>query len=160
MLEFCGQETCRLDANGRFKLSAGILRDFERHSDGALILFCLPEGALGLYPPAVWESMRSPAEAPGKEAGHSMLMRRSMRRFGAFTQRVELTRQGRITVPTIFREHAGIDSGEQIVLLGVEIGAEIWKPDRWKQELAVISDHMVRKGDEELKSDLGGDQNV
>ncbi len=154
MLQFCGQEQCKLDANGRLKLSSAVLRDFQRLSDRDLVLFCLPEGALGLYPPATWASMRKQDADPAPAAGQSMLARRSLRRFGAFSQRVELTQQGRITIPQGFREHADLEPQKPLMLVGAEIGAEIWSVPRWQTELELIQSHMVRKGEEEMNADL------
>jgi DNA-binding transcriptional regulator/RsmH inhibitor MraZ len=143
-----------MDANGRLKLSVSLLQDFQRQADDALVLFCLPEGALGLYTETVWDSMRQHDSDPAALAGQSMLSRRSMRRFGAFSQRVELTRQGRITVPGVFREHAEVPPGSEVVVLGVEIGVEIWSEARWSTELSLIQEHMVEKGQRELADDL------
>ena len=154
MVEFCGQERCRMDANGRLKLSVSLLYDFQRSAEESLVLFCLPEGALGLYTATVWNSMRQREVGATALAGGSMLARRSMRRFGAFSQRVELTRQGRITLPSVFREHAEVLPGSEVVVLGVEVGVEIWNVERWSDELRLIQEHMVQKGQLELTEDL------
>ena len=49
MLEFCGQEKCTLDANGRIKLNNNLIRSFRRYSEEEIILHCLPEGAIAAY---------------------------------------------------------------------------------------------------------------
>jgi DNA-binding transcriptional regulator/RsmH inhibitor MraZ len=154
-----------MDANGRLKLGVSLLQDFQRRAEESLVLFCLPEGALGLYTTTVWNSMRRHESDPAAMAGRSMLARRSMRRFGAFSQRVELTRQGRITIPSVFRDHADVPPGSEVIVLGVEIGVEIWSEARWSDEQRLIQEHMLEKGQRELAEDLSsglcqGDEKV
>ena len=79
MPAFCGQDLCLLDANGRVKLSPRLLADFAGACSGDVVLHCLPEGAIGIYPPAVFEKMRASSADPSN-AGESLLRRRMLRR--------------------------------------------------------------------------------
>ena len=58
MLSFCGTDRCLMDANGRIKFSPRVLEDFAR-SGSEVVLHCLPEGAVAVYPEKVYESMRN-----------------------------------------------------------------------------------------------------
>lgn len=157
MLEFCGQESCTIDSAGRIKVAAGLLRDFQRHTDGDVVLYCLPERAIGIYPPKVWEDMRQAEADARKAAGASMLARRQMRRFGAMSTGASLSNQGRLTVPPLFREFAQLEPNEPAMLVGCEIGVELWSMDRWKLEMGLLQDHAESKGLLEMDADLRGE---
>ena len=62
-------------------------------------------------------------------------MRSAMRRFGALTVSENISRQGRITLPPLLRQHANLDSGAEAVVVGIEIGVEIWEAGRFQQEM-------------------------
>jgi DNA-binding transcriptional regulator/RsmH inhibitor MraZ len=153
MVRFCGQDMCLIDANGRVKLSPRFLEDFRE--DGAdVVLHCLPEGALGVYPEAVWLQMRQSEPRPAAKAAQSIVYRRQLRRFGAMTQAQSITNQGRITIPTQFRPILNLEPGCDAVVTGCEIGIEIWNAELWQQELTVLREHELQKGDAAMAADL------
>lgn len=154
MLAFCGVDKCSLDANGRIKLSPRTVEDF-RASGGDLVLHCLPEGALALYPESVYLEMRRKESSSAARAGESMVHRRMLRAFGALSRPEKISPQGRITLPQGFREHAGLGSSSEAVVVGVEIGVEIWSAGRWMEEQGKIQEHLLEKGRLEMKADLG-----
>ena len=156
MLPFCGQDKCVIDANGRVKLSPRLIEDFARQCDGDVMLYCLPEGAVAIYPEAVFAGMRQAAVTDLPAVGNSLLKRRELRRFGAMTQPDRVTRQGRLTVPVGFRDYAALQPGTEIYVVGVEIGAEIWNAERWRREMDEVNGHLERKGEGEMAADLQG----
>lgn len=156
MLQFCGQERCLVDANGRVKLSTRFLDDF-RHIGGAVVLHCLPEGVLAVYAAAVWAQMRQADPRPAVKAARSVLFRRQLRRFGAMTQSDSISNQGRITIPVPFRESLELEPGTEAVLVGCEIGVEIWNASRWRAEFELLARHEQRKAEAEMSADLGSD---
>jgi len=153
MVRFCGQEACLIDANGRVKLPPRFLTDF-RQDDESVVLHCLPEGALGIYPAPVWTQMRQGEARPAAKAATSILFRRQLRRFGALTQSERITNQGRITVPNPFRELLGLEPGQNVILVGTEIGVEIWNAERWQDEFQILREHERRKAELEMTADL------
>ncbi len=154
MLAFCGQERCLLDENGRVKLAQHFIDDFLSRCDGSLVIHGLPEGALAIYPEAVYAEMRRTELAQLDRVASSFAARRSMRRFGALTTTATITRQGRITLPPAFREYAELVPGKELCVIGVEIGVEIWNPHRYLAEMAEIRDHWREKEIREMASDL------
>ncbi len=154
MLAFCGVDKCSLDANGRIKLSPRFVEDF-RAAGGDLVLHCLPEGALALYPEAVYLEMRRKESSSASRAGESMMYRRMLRAFGAMSRPEKISPQGRITLPLEFREHAKLRCLSELALVGVEIGVEIWSAERWMEEQRKIQEHLLEKGRLEMMSDLG-----
>ncbi|MFA7232005.1 MAG: hypothetical protein WC071_12105 [Victivallaceae bacterium] len=154
MLSFCGQDKCSVDANGRIKLSPRVIDEFTQRCNGEVIMHCLPEGAIALYPEDVYLEMRRNETAPVEKAAGSLVFRRSMRRFGALSSPEKITRQGRITIPTAFRQYAGLGPNTETYVIGVEIGVEIWNAERWSEELERLNEHAREKGEREMAADL------
>ena len=80
MLSFCGQDKCSVDSNGRVKFSPRVISDFMDNCNGEVILHCLPEGALAVYPEDIYLEMRRAESKPAEKAGSSMVFRRNLRR--------------------------------------------------------------------------------
>ena len=154
MLSFCGQYKGSIDSNGRVKLSPKTITDFKNRCSGEVVMHCLPEGGLAVYPEDVYISMRSAEQNPAEKAGNSMLFRRNLRRFGALSSSERLSAQGRLTIPSGFRKQLDLEPGNEIYIVGVEIGVEIWSAARWESELAKINSHASEKGEMEMEADL------
>ena len=159
MLSFCGQDRCSVDSNGRVKFSPRVISDFIDNCNGEVILHCLPEGALAIYPEDIYLEMRRAESKPAEKAGSSMLFRRNLRRFGALSSPEKVSRQGRVTIPGGYRTMLKLDPGEEIMVVGVEIGVEIWNAARWDEELIKINSHAEEKGEREMAADLEGEVN-
>ena len=94
---------------------------------------------------------------PAQRAAGSMVFRRTLRRFGAWSQSEKISAQGRITLPAEYREHAGLLPGGEVMVVGNEIGVELWSRERWMEEQKMILEHEREKGRREMESDLGTD---
>ena len=75
--------------------------------------------------------------------------RQFTRFFLAGAASLEVDKQGRILLPAVLREFAGIT--KDAVLVGVGSRVEIWSKDRWEgtvtyQDMEEISGHMVELG--------------
>lgn len=154
MLAFCGQDPCSVDANGRIKLSPRFISDFKTRCSGEVVMHCLPEGAVALYPEDVYLKMRDEETNPAARAAVNMAWRRTMRRFGAMSRSEKISAQGRVTIPAGFRDYAGLQPGEEAVVVGAEIGIEIWNAERWQAEILHIDEHFQEKGVRQMHSDL------
>jgi MraZ protein len=146
MLEFTGQYNITFDKSGRFKLPPRILSDYLTNGETEVVIYCLPEGCLGIYPLKTWQAMRADERVLD---GSSMLKRREMRRFGALSTSVAITKQGRLTIPQNFRELCKLGDPQQL-LIGSEVGMEIWNATEWEKELALVNQYNLDKGLEEL----------
>ena len=142
-----------MDSNGRIKLSPRVLEDFMRTGPD-LVLRCLPEGSIGVYPESVFLAMRGSSENTVQQAANSILYRRTLRSFNAMSQPEKISAQGRITLPGAFRDFAGLILGKEVVVVGVDIGVEIWSRERWEEEQKKIMHHMDERGDLEMAADL------
>lgn len=153
MVRFCGQDSCLIDANGRVKLSPRFLADFAAVG-GNPVLRSLPEGALGVYPEAVWQQMRQSEANAAMQAGASAAYRRQLRLFGALSEVQAISNQGRLTIPSHLRERLGLVPGAEVMVVGTEIGIEIWAASRWQAELESLDQHEKQKVDAEMAADL------
>ena len=154
VLPFCGQEKCLVDAGGRVRLTQRWVDDFLRRCGGEVVMHGLPEGAIALYPEEVYQEMRAREIGNLDQLGASFALRRSLRRFGALTRQDTITRQGRVTLPAPFREHAGIIAGKEVCIVGVEVGVEIWEPSRFAAEMQEIGAHLAERRDAEMAREL------
>jgi DNA-binding transcriptional regulator/RsmH inhibitor MraZ len=156
MLPFFGHEKVSIDSNGRVKLSPRFASDFREYGNGngQIVLFCLPEGGLAVYPEEIFLQMRRAEAHPAERAAESLLQRRKMRLSGAMTHSDSISNQGRITIPHFLREHTGLHPNIQSVMVGVEIGLEIWTLETWASEFGKARNHANEKGELEMASDL------
>jgi len=154
MILFCGQDFTTLDSNCRIKFSPRVIKDFLQESEGGIVLHCLPEGALAVYPEPVYLKMRQMDLESEKKTAESLVFRRTLRRFGALSSFETISRQGRVTIPTGFREMTSLNPGTNAVVVGIEIGIEIWNVENWQKELEKIQKHTFEKGELEMALDL------
>ena len=154
MLEFCGLEKVTLDANGRLKFSPRFLADFQNYEANEIVFHCLPEGALGIYPLIRWEEMKAEESRNSTQGQSSLLQRRQRRLMGAMTQKDKLSNQGRVTLPVMFRDLCSLSAGEEIVVLGCEVGVELWNAAAWAKEMSLMQGHSLEKGENEMIADL------
>lgn len=139
---FIGEYNHTIDAKGRliipskFRETLGDEFVVTKGMDGCLFVFDNPE----------WESFEEKLHALpmiDKEA------RQFTRFFLAGAANVEVDKQGRILLPAVLREFAGIT--KDAVLVGVGSRVEIWSKDRWEgtvtyQDMEEISRHMIELG--------------
>ena len=154
MLPFCGLDNCLVDANGRVRLTQRVVEDFLREGASEIVMYGLPEGCIALYPESVWKRMRAPALNSPEQLGSSFAMRSSMRRFGALTCSETISRQGRITIPELLRDHANLECGAEAVVVGVEIGVEIWEAGRFRKEMESAKQREELKREREFDREL------
>ena len=154
VIPFCGFDRCSVDSNGRIKLSPAALANFGGCGAG-VVLRCLPEGAVGVYSESVFLKMRqSGAEDALPKAASSALFRRNLRMLNAMSQPVTVSPQGRITLPPDFRAFAGLNDSPEAVVVGVEIGVEIWSMSRWNEEQKKIMAFASERDEMEMRADL------
>ena len=154
MLQFCGLEKTQLDANGRLKLSARLMSSFANYDSSSVVIYCLPEGGIGIYPLAEWERIKPDLNSVQQKFTGSMMARRQMRMMGAMTSKENLSNQGRITLPQMFREICGMEAGTEVILVGSEFGIEVWSSEAWNKEMLLMQQHSLDKGEIELNADL------
>ena len=96
---------------------------------------CFPKIHAALFPRAAWDELAAKAAVlPVTNEGA-----RAFQRFLFGTAfEIELDRQGRLVVPAVLREWAGLE-GEAVVI-GSRDHLELWAPARWSAYSARMDD--------------------
>ncbi|MDE6890370.1 MAG: division/cell wall cluster transcriptional repressor MraZ [Lachnospiraceae bacterium] len=139
---FIGEYNHTIDAKGRLIIPSKfreVLGDefvVTKGMDGCLFVFDNPE----------WQAFEEKLHAlPMIDKG----ARQFTRFFLAGAASVEVDKQGRILLPAVLRDFAGIT--KDAVLVGVGSRVEIWSKDRWEgtvtyQDMEEIAGHMIELG--------------
>ena len=103
------------------------------------------DGCLFVYPNDEWENIENKfREIPltTKDA------RKFSRFFFAGAADCEVDKQGRVLIPSVLREFAGLN--KEVVLVGVLNRIEIWSKERWQEneydDMDEIAEHMAALG--------------
>ncbi len=124
---FLGEYKYKVDAKGRVPLPP---KYRERLEEG-LVLTEGPEHCIVGYATAEWEKVA--ANLPGGSMAPNKL-RRLHRAVFTSAYALELDGQGRIALPQLLRERAGIR--DEIVIAGVNTYFELWNTEQWQTEKA------------------------
>ncbi len=139
---FMGEYNHTVDAKGRLIIPS---RFRESLGDEFVVTKGL-DGCLFVYDHAEWQVFEEKLKTlplTNKDA------RQFVRFFLAGAANVEVDKQGRILVPNVLRDFAGID--KDAVLIGVASRIEIWSKERWEgtaeyQDMDEIAEHMSELG--------------
>ena len=104
------------------------------------------DGCLFVYDNTEWQKFEEKLKAlplTNKDA------RQFVRFFLAGAASVEVDKQGRILLPSVLREFAGLD--KEVVLVGVASRVEIWSRTKWEaasgyEDMEEIAEHMAELG--------------
>jgi MraZ protein len=84
------------------------------------------DGCLALHPRAAWDALATRVGALPVTDANARVFQRYI--FGTAFE-IELDRQGRLVVPAVLREFAGL--GEEAVVVGSRDHLELWEPGKW-----------------------------
>ena len=139
---FMGEYNHTIDAKGRLIVPS----KFREALGDEFVVTKGMDGCLFVFDNSEWQGfVKKLCDLPmiDKEA------RQFTRFFLAGAASLEVDKQGRILLPAVLREFAGIT--KDAVLVGVGSRVEIWSKDRWEgtvtyQDMEEISGHMVELG--------------
>ena len=126
---FRGANVSKIDPKGRIVMP---VRCRAYLQNGSIVTIDTEERCLLLYPQAVWE------EIEGKLAAlpsYNAQARRIQRLLIGHATEVELDAQGRMLLPPLLREYAGLD--KRAVLVGQGKKIEIWAETHWQESRSV-----------------------
>jgi len=128
---FRGTFEYAIDGRGRLPIP---VRYRDAFADGVILVQGL-EGCVEVYTPSGYDAWASflTKEKPNRQRG-----RRLRRRFFGGSMDAELDRQGRLLVPPLLRQHAGLSG--TVLMIGRDECLEIWSPDRWEAEHALADE--------------------
>jgi MraZ protein len=155
MLNLLGEYKCKIDVKGRLMFPAPLRRQLElilHH--GLVVNRDIFEDCLVIYPQPEWDKVNQEMSRLSRyNRKHQLFQRKFMK--GA--THIELDGAGRVNLPSLLLEHAGINAKEdnEIIVSGLGEKIEIWSKGRYSQ--SVLDDTQdFEFGDlaEEVRRDL------
>lgn len=152
MLNLLGEYTCKVDAKGRVSFPSRLRKQLDGVLHHGLVLNRdIFEKCLVLYPKPEWDKVNSEmAQLSRYNRKHQQFQRMFMK--GATS--VELDGAGRISLPALLMQYAGVDvkTDNEIIISGLGEKLEIWNKSAY--EAQVLGDD-IDFGD--LAEDVRGD---
>ncbi len=131
MLKVRCQAHATLDAKGRLALPALLRRAFQKHDTTSLVI-SHHRGAVWAWTP---EDFEERVERPLEDCDQfSPEVRDFVDTVIAPAQDVAIDKQGRIRVPAMLRQLAGIE--KDVVVISMLRRLEIWSREAWEQQFA------------------------
>jgi MraZ protein len=123
---FFGEFEYKVDDKGRGPVPPRFREDLR----GSLVLTPGPEKCINAYPTSEWKKLADSFTGSGPMAPSKL--RRLTRALFATAFTMDVDAQGRVALPAVLREYAGIKG--EVVIAGVNAYLEIWSRDRWDAE--------------------------
>jgi MraZ protein len=125
-----GNHPARVDDKGRLKIPSAFLAEIQAEYGLEVFLTSVTGEYVRLYPMPVWLEVEKklaamPSAHPSKQ--------RFLDRVNFFGQASTLDRQGRVLVPQLLRESAGMSGG--VCVLGLQNHLAIWNEERLRERL-------------------------
>jgi MraZ protein len=125
-----GNHPARIDDKGRIKIPNGFRTFVEAHYGSELFVTSVTGEYVRLYPMSVWlEIERKLATVPSTNPSKQ----RFLDRVNFFGQSVTIDKQGRVVLPQMLRETAGM-TGE-VSVLGLQNHLAVWNLRRLQERL-------------------------
>lgn len=124
---FAGSHPLTIDDKGRLAIPARFRQQLAQDCASQLVVTMGHEACLEIYPAPEFKRIAEAIEAMDNRE-HAELLKRA---FVGRAVEVEIDKQGRVNVPPILRELAGLDSS--VVLVGQINRFELWSQERWNE---------------------------
>lgn len=141
---FMGQFEHTIDAKGRTIIPAKYREDL---GDTFVVTRGL-DGCLYLYPAIDWQEFADKL----KNLPSNLKNRQIQRQFLSKAMEVSLDKQGRILIPSMLREMAGLE--KDVVFVGMMNHVEVWDKTRLEQEEVAESEELLETAMDELDISL------
>ena len=129
---FRGINSATLDGKGRMALPSRFREPLSVSAEGKLVVTIdMREQCLLLYPLPEWEVVQRKLESLSNIGDKARRLQRLL--IGHATD-LELDAQGRILLPAMLREFAGLE--KKLVLVGQGNKVEIWSSDLWQERMS------------------------
>ena len=128
---FYGQYEHAIDDKGRLTIPSKIREVLAELDNGRGMMTRGLEGCIFLFGRGEWGKLQEKFNSLPTLSGANA--RAFVRVFTSGASEFDLDKQGRVPVPTVLREHAGID--REVVIIGARDHVEIWSRQRWADYL-------------------------
>ncbi len=126
---FRGQSSHYLDDKGRLRIPTRFREVLQKGYTDALVLTMMGD-CLVAFPPEVWQKI----EEKALELSQIQPRQRAFMRYVVSSAvECEFDKQGRILIPPVLREMAGIE--KEAFLAGMLTNFEVWAKSKWDEQL-------------------------
>lgn len=147
---FRGTDAVSIDEKGRFAVPARYRTHLREHCHNQLVVTLHHQApCLLLYPQPQWLEFEQRLLAKG---GLNADVRRLQRHFVGNARELELDKQGRVLLPQLLKQSAGLNS--RAVLVGLGQSFELWNEGDWKTEFEAGRSQIARDGGLKLPAGL------
>ncbi len=124
---FRGSFEYTVDSKGRVSVPSRFRDILEDHYDGKLVLTLDFDSCLAVYPLEEWEKLEEKIRLLPMMQKE---VKEFMRFFFSLATECEIDKQGRLLIPPVLRERAGIN--KNVLLVGIINKIEIWDAKAWE----------------------------
>lgn len=149
MKSFQGTTLIKLDSSCRLKLPPNVVADFKSvDSTCNVVLRYLPEGAIAIKPASRVEPLEV-SKLDSKDYFNNNLLRMRLRSMMQLTEEDTISAQGRLTLSKNLLDRLGLKKGDEVILIGMLDGYEIWKPEMLQADV----DEQVQQDRQQYEQD-------
>jgi MraZ protein len=148
---FRGANSINLDAKGRIAIPAKYRDRLREVCEGQVVITIdLEESCLTLFPMPHWEQLERQLQSlSNTNAVHQSIKRLLL---GHATE-CDVDKNGRVLLPAVLREHAGLD--KHVLLAGMGKTFQIWDEQQWNERIRQdMESHTSKQLDPELMPEL------
>ena len=146
---FRGLNAVTVDAKGRISIPARLRPAISDQAAGQLVVTIdTQEPCLLMYPLPTWEEIEAKLTAL---SSFNPATRRIQRLLIGHATELEMDRNGRVLLPQLLREYAGL--GQNVMLVGQGNKCELWGESQWH----AACDGWVEDEKEQMGGELPGD---
>lgn len=147
---FRGADAVAIDEKGRFAVPARYRAHLREQCHNQLVVTLHHQApCLLVYPQPRWLDFEQQLLAKG---GLNADVRRLQRHFVGNARELELDKQGRVLLPQLLKQTAGLDG--RAVLVGLGQSFELWNETDWKAEFETGRSQIARDGGLKLPAGL------
>ena len=151
-MAFRGVSACNIDAKGRFAVPTKyreVLNNMAKNT--CVVTIDTDDPCLLLYPLPTWEDIESQLQSL---PSLNPKVRRIQRLLIGHANEAELDSQGRMLLPQILRDHAGLS--KKCMLVGQGKKFEIWSEENWQRsrEVWLEAGRAIQEGNEGVPDEL------
>ena len=127
VIMFYGEFEYKIDQKGRVPLPSRFRRELRE----GVVLTEGVERCITAYPLSEWKKLASALTSSSVSRSKSRKLNRAI---FATAFKVSIDGQGRVALPAPLRDYAGIEVGDEMVIIGANNYLELWNKEQWEAE--------------------------
>ena len=142
-----GNYPARIDAKGRLKIPSPFKQELEENYGETFCITSLDGQYVRIYPFEEWARIE---EKLARNPSFNKTRRKFLDRANYFGQVVQWDKQGRVLIPAVLRESAGMKG--EVAVLGNLTYLTVWNNERFLEE---VRNNPITSEDERILDELG-----